>query len=900
MNRSTLVLACFVSTALACGIDAEPVPQHTETSFEVEGRLVELRVFHDQVGVVFDEDEHDGSGMLPVPLIPAGATHTPPAQDATGLHEVLHLVDPAGITDGDELADAAHELLALNADALDHAGVVVQFKDSNEVVLMTHEIVVQFVDAATDAEITALLTRMGLHVGRRSPFRKNLFVVETPPESDDDALEACALLSTEPLVDYCEPNFVHAVEYLSNSELNDPLLHMQWHHSNDGRGQGSFDADIDTVEAWGITKGSSDVVIAVLEDGFDVTHPDLVGNLWSSDDVPPVHGHNFENKNSDVLGEPLDHDATAHGTAVAGCAGAQGGNGIGVSGSSPECSLMLLRRASPSDYMGDAEAIHYAWTNGADILTNSWTYGVKTHVPQCVKEAIEEAMTKGRDGKGSIVVFSTRNKDIDVNAIDDVAALAGVLTVGSVTNTDERTRACGSGPCLDVLGPSRLSQSSNFTEGTLNVVTTDWSGFKVGYNHDTTILPTMDEDWPACSDVASDGNYTACFGGTSAATPIVAGVVGLVLSVAPELEREEVIRLMCDTTDRVQHSAASYLQSNGRSKADSHGYGRVNAFEAVRVVAPTSLGGRAGVDVFVRDHMLDWGNTERPSSFLFERQRGTTGVWTSPDILVQAAPLSSAEVKSADFDAPALERVALGKTNRVSVRVRNRGPKSSGAVSVTVLWTEAVLALPNLPFPFWNGTNPGDTVPSTGAPGTWRSLGSQSIPDIPNSAAASLKDGGTDTAQILSFDFVAPAATSAETHDDFAFLVLINRPSEKVGQEIDPYLEVYDLVALDNNVALSNRLILSPDVAIPLSIDNLLDQMVDMRVDLKGTDLTGLQLKTVNKTDKFNLGGPITMSAKAKIPLEVTLSGSSSTAEVQLLTKGGLVGGATLFVSDTK
>jgi len=658
----------------------------------------QLRVHRDRVGVILDE------GVAPTALrklLHPEAGYAPPANvsDLEQLTDRLHVVDPVGAPDRDGLCDYVRGLARDHPGVVEHAGLLVTPENAEQPLLMTHELIVQLSAKASEEAIAALLAAHGVAEVERGLHDEHLRLLATSEVSDADALETCDRLATEPLVEFCEPNFVHDVEYLSPG-LDDPLLHLQWHHENTGRGGGAVDADIDTPQAWELTTGAEDVVIAVLEDGFDAGHPDLVENLWSDPADPSMHGWDFEDDDATLAGDPGDRGATSHGTAVAGCAGARGDNGIGVAGSAPDCSLMLLRRPGPTDFFSDAQAIHFAWKNGADVITNSWTYAKFHPIPHSVRRAIETAATQGRNGKGCVVVFAVRNEDVDIDQLGDVAALEQVLAVGAVTNTDERTRSCGKGESLDVLGPTRLSQAPNFTEGTLDVATTDWRGRADGYNRDPAMEVERDAGWPPCGEL-DDEDYTLCFGGTSAAAPIVAGVAGLVLSVAPELTAEEVRHLLRDTTDRVQDSAAAYSTTQGHSTNLTHGHGRVNAFEAVRVVAPPQRGGLGGVDVFLRDHRLDWGNTEQPSWLLFEPERGRIGPWQSPDVVVDAPPFAEPPRTSAAFDALTSEPALPGATNRVFVRVRNRGPRPATDVTVRLYAAEA-------------GTCPPDTLQEIG------------------------------------------------------------------------------------------------------------------------------------------------------------------------------------------
>ena len=141
----------------------------------------------------------------------------------------------------------------------------------------------------------------------------------------------------DPSVLYAEPNYVVQAQALPN----DPLFPQQWGLSNSGQGSGLSGADIHAQQAWDITTGSSDVVVAIIDTGIDYTHPDLAANIWSAPapfswanngatvNCPAgTHGINLSPVGNNC--DPMDIDG--HGTHVAGIIGAAGNNGLGVSG----------------------------------------------------------------------------------------------------------------------------------------------------------------------------------------------------------------------------------------------------------------------------------------------------------------------------------------------------------------------------------------------------------------------------------------------------------------------------------------------------------------------------------------------------------------------------------------
>ena len=182
---------------------------------------------------------------------------------------------------------------------------------------------------------------------------------------------AVAELESDPDVLYAEPNYI----YRLSTVPNDPHFDLTW-----GLSQAN-DKDIDAPAAWTRTRGSSNVLVAVIDSGIAYSHPDLAGNMWLNDD--PVDGvdndgngfiddrHGWDFVQNDAV--PLDYNG--HGTHVAGTIGAVGNNARGVPGVNWDVSLMALRAADANGSLPNVaivEAINYACANGADVVNGSF------------------------------------------------------------------------------------------------------------------------------------------------------------------------------------------------------------------------------------------------------------------------------------------------------------------------------------------------------------------------------------------------------------------------------------------------------------------------------------------------------------------------------------------------
>jgi subtilisin family serine protease len=183
----------------------------------------------------------------------------------------------------------------------------------------------------------------------------------------------------EPDVEYAEPNYIIKKTVIPN----DTGFTNLWGLNNTGQTGGAIDADIDAPEAWNITTGSSNVVLAVIDSGVAYNHPDLAGNIWTNNDevtgngidddgngyVDDIYGWDF----IDSDGYPVD--LNSHGTHVAGTIAAMGNNGVGTAGVMWSAKIMAIRFLGVSGWgntANAAEAIMYAADNGARIINASW------------------------------------------------------------------------------------------------------------------------------------------------------------------------------------------------------------------------------------------------------------------------------------------------------------------------------------------------------------------------------------------------------------------------------------------------------------------------------------------------------------------------------------------------
>lgn len=278
------------------------------------------------------------------------------------------------------------------------------YRDENNFEMgFTDEILIKFKKNSSQGVQDSILMKYNLkRVSKNSVYDKVKI-----NQSKDDVLQIANMIQESGLVEFSHPNLIFERIYC-NYIPNDPYFNKQFYlyntgqFINDGR-SGTPGADTKVSAAWDITKGSSSIVIAVLDMGVTSDHPDLPNTRQIR-----LPRSNFFGPNPNDP-SPNNPALDFHGDATAGIISATQDNNEGISGIAPICKIMPINIGGLDVTWVDADrlssAIEFARTNGADVICNGWstTGGYPDQVPAIVS-AISNAVTTGRNGKGCVVI----------------------------------------------------------------------------------------------------------------------------------------------------------------------------------------------------------------------------------------------------------------------------------------------------------------------------------------------------------------------------------------------------------------------------------------------------------------------------------------------------------------
>lgn len=394
---------------------------------------------------------------------------------------------------------------------------------------------------------------------------------------------------------------------------------------------------INAPNGWDISTGANTVIICILDEGCDLTHPDL---QFSEDGIN--------------LGTMMPTGAPTgnHGTACAGIAAATFNNNEGVAGLAGGCLIMPVAFDAWTD-VEVADGLNYATSNGASII--SMSFGWDLWDPDIIDPELENAFDND-----VVMCVATHNYDgpITYPATNPLVIACGA----SSTDDNRKTDLSPDGECWgsdfgDILYNGIQTGVSVVAPG-VQCPTTDRQGAD-GYNNNGNLIvnPWACVAYPA---QPANGNYVLVFNGTSAATPHVAGYAGLLRSQYPSLTNIQVRNIIERTAAKV--GVLAYAEAPGflnGTRNEETGYGRIDVFQ--------------GLD-FADAMIKDWSGDDgaEPST------PPSNNWWSYSDIVVR---ITDDDVFNPDNPSQSMH-VERGQTNYIYIRVTNNGPHEARNVVV--------------------------------------------------------------------------------------------------------------------------------------------------------------------------------------------------------------------------
>ncbi|MFA7256194.1 MAG: S8 family serine peptidase, partial [Kiritimatiellales bacterium] len=379
--------------------------------------------------------------------------------------------------------------------------------------MVADHVLVKLQDGQSEDDLRSLLNGYGVSILRALSLPGH-YIVSLNAPTLDAVPEALSVFTSESnVLAYAEPDYISHIDAVPNDTRWSDLWGM---------------VKINATGAWDVATGSTNVIVAVIDTGIDLDHPDLISNLWHNaaevngtagvdDDgngyIDDANGWDFASDDN------VPEDSGQHGTHCAGTIGAVGNNTLGVAGVCWTVRLMALRGGTESAlYQSDtADAIVYAADNGAKIISASYGGG-------CYNDTERDAIVYA-NSKGVLFVAAAGNESLDSDETPNYPSGYDIPNIVAVAATDRQ---------------DALASFSNYGKKSVDLAAPG-----------VDILSTV------------PGGTYASFQGTSMATPHVAGAAALLLSAKPMLTHLQVKEALLSAVDIIS-SLASKTVSGGR------------------------------------------------------------------------------------------------------------------------------------------------------------------------------------------------------------------------------------------------------------------------------------------------------------------------------------------------
>ncbi len=469
--------------------------------------------------------------------------------------------------------------------------------------------------------------------------------------------QAIAKFRAMPGVVYAEPNYV----VHTSTTPNDPSFGLLWGMNNTGQTvngvAGTANADIKATAAWGIFTGDPNFVVADIDTGLNMTHPDIAANVWTNpgeiagngidDDgnghIDDIHGWNF------VSGNNNPTDDNGHGTHTAGTIGAVGNNGVGVTGVAWQCKIVPLKflNSAGSGYIADAVlAVQYCTGKGIKVSNNSWGGGG-------FSQSMYDAITAARS-VNHLFIAAAGNSGLNIDSSPSYPASYNLDNIIAVAATDSR---------------DLRASFSNY--GAISV----------------------DIGAPGVNILSTYGTGYAYLNGTSMATPHVTGVTVLVYGRNPTWSYSQV-RTQILGTARPASSLAGITVTGGIVNAFAAlGGSGGNTAPSVSISAPSNGASFVtGTSITFAGNSIDTQDGNLSAGIVWTSsligQIGTGATFSRSDLVVGTHTITASSTDSGGLTGAA--SVSITVTSGITIPNAPSNPVGSSPApgQATVTWTD--------------------------------------------------------------------------------------------------------------------------------------------------------------------------------------------------------------------
>jgi len=351
--------------------------------------------------------------------------------------------------------------------------------------------------------------------GLKVPDLSSIYKIKLDCEIQQSLQDAVQAYQSNPNVEYAELNYIVSMDLTPD----DPFYRSQWslHRT-------------DAPEAWNVSTGSSEIIVAVVDTGVDYNHRDLQSNMWvneaelngakgEDDDqngyIDDVYGYNFIYNSNDPI------DDHGHGTHCAGIIAAKGNNALDIAGVCWTAKIMAIKFLGIRGEGTTTDAVlalHYAVENGADVISNSWGSNGESNA---LKDAIDYAHSRG------VIIVASAGND-NSNSPHYPAGYEHVISVAATDADDSKWSLSNYGDWVDIAAPG------------VDILSLRADGTSQGMSYNPS---------------------TAVLSGTSMATPHIAGACALLLSANPLMPHNQLYETLTKTVDPISRGVC---RSNGR------------------------------------------------------------------------------------------------------------------------------------------------------------------------------------------------------------------------------------------------------------------------------------------------------------------------------------------------